>query len=53
MSEHPLTLPLTHQERQDLFTLLRYERVDTKDPRAIAVWLLLQAGIVPEGNPCR
>jgi len=50
--EH-LTLPLTPQERRDLFTLLKFERVDVADPRAIADWILYQAGIAPEGDPCR
>lgn len=50
----PLTLPLTPQERQDLFALLKFERVDVTDPRAIADWLLYQAGILPEGGkPCK
>lgn len=48
-----LTLPLTPQERRDLFDLLNFEKVDTRDPRAIADWLLYQVGILPEGKPCK
>ena len=46
--EKPLLIILTPKERERLLTLLEYEGVDTRSPRAIKNWLLYQAGIEPE-----